>query len=337
MDLFHLSASLALPDSSGELPTRIVYLPEGTHHVQGSVNGKPAARTITVGAHHLAPLQEALAARLTKNVRPHGGFDHKEGKASFIPKAFHYEAGRGVVLEVEWTKSGKEAIEGKDYSYFSPSFMASKKDGAPIGLPMHGEIGSLVNEPAFESIERIAASRINELNQSNMELHEEIKAACVSLNLITEAQLAKTEEVAGKVADLIKANLESSTKTAVDTAVAEATKDAPEKSALETEVAALKEENTKLSEALSAKRAAEADSAIAEAVTAGRIPAQDEDTKAFWKDAILKDDSGKAKAQLAKLPGAEALKAGRKIDITKGGEEGPTGLARVTAAFKASN
>jgi len=326
MDAFHLTASLALPDSTGELPTRIVYLPEGTHEVQGSVNGKAAKRTITVGPDSLEALQAGLASRLAKKVRPHGGFDHKEGKASFIPKAFEYEAGRGVVLDLEWTKSGAEAIAGKDYSYFSPSFMASKGTGLPIGLPTHGEIGSLVNEPAFEAIEKIAASHQSE-DQPDM------TADLIKLGLLTDEQAKDAE----KIGDHVKANLDSLTNTAVTSAVAEATKDAPEKSELEKEIERLKGENLTLTESLSAKRTAEAEDAIAEAVKAGRIPAQDEETKGFWREQLTKEDNAAAKKQLAKLPGAEALKAGRVIDNTKR-EDGPKGLARTIAAFSnASN
>lgn len=326
----HLLAALPLSNEGGDIATEFVYLPEGTHEIQASVNGKAATRSVTVGPDSLAPLVEALAARHARNVRPFGGFDHKEGgPASFIPKGFSYRPGKGVMLEVEWTEAGMNAVKGRNYSYFSPSFFRDKATGSPIGLPLHGEIGSLVNEPAFESIERIAASHQTE---SDMEAIEELKAALVKAEIVTEEQAKDT----AKLAETIKANLTSATETAVSAAVAEATKDAPEQSELEKEITRLKAENQTLTETLSAKRAAEADEAIAEAVKAGRIPAQDEETKAFWKEAILSGDGVKAKAQLAKLPGSEALKAGRVVDTSKGGEQ-VTGLARAIAAHKASS
>lgn len=327
-----LSASLALNVSGEGLANEFVFLPEGEHEVSALVNGKPGTRKVTVGPDALEPLQASLSKRLARNVRPFGGFDHKDGgPASFTPKAFRYEGGRGVILEVDWTKSGKEAIEGKDYSYFSPTFYRDKKTGKPLGLMPSGEIGSLVNEPAFEAIERIAASHFQ---SSDMETIEELKAA------LTKAGVPFDEKADdfGKFAESIKANLTS----AVADAVTEATKDAPEKSELEKELGVLKEklattegDLTKATEALAAKRATEADDAIAEAIKAGRIPAQDEETKAFWKDLIVKDDTGKAKGQLAKLPDADALKAGRKVEV-KDGENEPTGLARAIAAHKAT-
>lgn len=322
----YLAASLSLPVGE-EVAAEFVFLPEGEHEVSALVNGKPGVRKVTVGPDALEPLQASLAKRLSGKTRPFGGFDHKDGKASFIPKAFRYEQGRGVILEVDWTKSGKEAVEGRDYSYFSPTFYRDKKTGKPLGLMPHGEVGSLVNEPAFDALERIAAAHQSD---TDMEAIEELKAALVKAELVTEEQAGDL----AKLPEVIKANAAAAQETAVTAAVAEATKDAPEKSELEQEVERLKTANQTLTESLAAKRTAEADAAIGEAITAGRIAPQDEDTKAFWKDAILKDDTGKAKAQLAKLPGAEALKGGK--IIIKEGEKELTGLARAIAAHKAS-
>lgn len=152
----HLTASAVVADGPRR---KIVYLPEGTHEIQASVNGQPGTRTVRVGADSLEPLSTALKARQAGNVRPYAGFDHKDGPASFLPVGFSYEFGRGVMLEIELTSAGQKAIDGKDYSYFSPTFHLDRLTGKPMGLLPHGEIGSLVNNPAFEGIERIAASR----------------------------------------------------------------------------------------------------------------------------------------------------------------------------------
>ena len=328
----YLAASLSLPSNGGELPNEFVFLPEGEHEVSARVDGKAATRTVKVDRDVLEPLQASLAQRLGRKVRPHGGFDHKDGgPASFIPKAFRYEEGRGVILEVDWTKAGQEAIEGRNYSYFSPTFYRDKKTGKPLGLMPHGEIGSLVNEPAFESIERIAASH-QEQESTKMDTKE-----LVTLGLCTAEQVEKGENLP----EIIKASIATATQAAVASAVAEATKDKPEGDLaaevdrLKGELSTANGELTKATEALAAKRATEADEAIAEAVKAGRIPAQDEDTNAFWKESILNDDTGKAKAQLAKLPGAEALKAGRMATQETGKEL--TGLARAIAAHKVTS
>ncbi len=136
----------------------IVYLPEGKHQISASKGGKPAVLTVDVNESILASFREQLKERQESNVRPFAGFDHKTGAASFIPQEFRYESGVGLVLDVEWTQAGRAAIDGKDYSYFSPTFLVDD-NGTPIGLPKRGEIGSLVNDPAFEEIPRIACYR----------------------------------------------------------------------------------------------------------------------------------------------------------------------------------
>jgi hypothetical protein len=61
------------------------------------------------------------------------------------------------MCSVEWSGSGAAAIRNKDFSYFSPVFLLGT-DGTPDSLPEKGELGSLVNEPAFRSMPRIAAA-----------------------------------------------------------------------------------------------------------------------------------------------------------------------------------
>lgn len=142
-----------------------MFLPAGVSVIKASANGKPATRRVYVDATTAARLQADLetmqaAADANQKARPCGMFDHKAGKASFLPKRFWWLDGRGVMLDVEWTKAGREAVEGRDYSYFSPTFKL--RDGVVTGLDERVEIGSLVNSPAFESMERIAAARTDD-------------------------------------------------------------------------------------------------------------------------------------------------------------------------------
>ena len=147
----------------GTMPEGILYMPAGQHRVCGTVNGRPGARTVLVDAAAAARLQEALQARLElyrrgEAVRPCGLFDHRPGAASFLARAFEWDPARGVVLRVEWTSAGREAIQGRNYSYFSPKFLLDEQ-GRVAGLTEEAEVGSLVNDPAFERAEQIAASR----------------------------------------------------------------------------------------------------------------------------------------------------------------------------------
>lgn len=142
---------------SGDSPARIVYMPEGVHYINASVGGR---QKVIVDRSCLDPLKRDLALKLAKNVRPVCLFDHKMGPASFLPSDFDYLDGVGPILVGEWTLSGKNAKEGKDYGYFSPAFRLDLNTCKPVGLePDDIEVGSLVNDPAFENIARIAASK----------------------------------------------------------------------------------------------------------------------------------------------------------------------------------
>ena len=306
----------------------IVFLPEGTHQITASVGGKPKTLTVTVDDRVLASFSEDLARRQESNVRPFAGFDHKAGAASFIPQSFRYEPGVGLLLDVEWTSAGRAAIEGRDYSYFSPTFLVSK-DGIPTGLTTRGEVGSLVNDPAFEEIPRIAASH-TEPPQSDMDHLIElglVEASCAPDQALetAKAALASLREAAAQVETVEAANM---AKKSAEDELEDMKKRNDE---LEAAYKALKDE-------LATKASSAADAAIEEAVKAGRIAPQDDATKSFWRSSIIANpDAVKA---LNAIPANPALSgktvlAGRTEEPPQGPEL--TGLARVEAAFKAQS
>lgn len=142
-----ISASLASALGDG-VPNEIVYMPEGSHTITPWVDGKPKTITVHVpaakGPAIAAVLQASLAEREKSNVRPWFDFEHKNGAASALPKSFRYEPGKGIMCAVEWTGAGRKAIEGKDFSYLSPTFLIGD-DGTPDGLPSRGPLASLLN------------------------------------------------------------------------------------------------------------------------------------------------------------------------------------------------
>lgn len=143
-------------------PDEIVYIPVGASNINATISGKPGSMTINVptekGAAIAAALQASLDSRLASTVRPRLAFDHaKGGPASGHPESFSFDPARGIILKTAWSNSGRAAIEGGDYGYFSPTFLVDD-NGAPVGLPDKGEIGSLVDEPAFRGIGLIAAA-----------------------------------------------------------------------------------------------------------------------------------------------------------------------------------
>lgn len=298
----------------------IVYLPEGSHTISANIGGKPKTATVKIDERVLASFSDDLKQRHESNVRPFAGFDHASGKASFLPKEFRYESGVGLILDVEWTKAGRESIEGKDYSYFSPTFRISD-DGTPLGLTQRGEIGSLVNDPAFESIQRIAASH-TETNTNTMIDH------LVELGLVEaghdEATALNTAKA--KLAEL--RNDAQTVKASNDEAASTI-------AALEADKAALATENAELKAANESAAEATAEAAIAEAVQAGRIAPQDEKSKTFWKQSIKSNPE--SITILKAIPAKDVTQtvfAGRVESNVS--ETEPTGIDRAIKAHKAS-
>lgn len=294
----------------------IVYLPEGTHQIEATVNGKPAKRNVTVDERILASFQADLDRRMAENVRPFAGFDHKTGPASMIPTAFRYQAGVGLILDGELTEAGQTAIKGRNYSYWSPSYLM--RNGVPVGLSANGEIGSFVNDPAFRNIERIAASH----TETTMEKTELL----IELGLI---ESATSEDEAVTAAKAALATLRESAST-VETVTAAHTSASQEIERFKGEIETVKASLTTAQTELQAFRDKEAEAVkaanaelIQAAVNRGAIPSQDEATKSFWSKSLESDPAG-AKAALAALPGAPdatesvvAAMAGTKPSMTR--------------------
>ena len=279
----------------------IVFMPEGEHTITASVDGKPSTITVTVDPRVLASFNEDLDKRKESNVRPFGGFDHEKGAASFIPLEFRYEEGVGLMLDVEWTKAGREAIEGKDYSYFSPSFLI--RDGIPFGLPKRGEVGSLVNDPAFEDIPRIAAS--NSQIYSNMEHLAELGLISPDTKeeealVVAQSNLDELKAKAAKADEMEASSVQAQEEYEAKTASAD-----EELADLKIAHAKLKEDYEEMAKKMKASSESAAEAAVEDAVAAGRIAPQDEEARAFWKQSIIdKPESAKV---LASMPGAPVL------------------------------
>ena len=176
------------------LPDSIEWMPAGVHSIFCSCDDEPAEMRIEVTSDLAAQLNEQLqAARALadsgKASRPYIDFDHARGEAAAIPTEFFWQD--GIRLRVEWTASGAAAVSGRVYSYFSPEFFADKS-GKVTAIPAVGPIGALVNTPAFQEIERIAASLTARKNMI------EIAKALGLPETATEAEiLAKIAELSG--------------------------------------------------------------------------------------------------------------------------------------------
>jgi phage I-like protein len=154
-------ANFASPGFDGKAPASILFFPAGKSNISASKGGKPVQLEVNVDKEVADLLQSELAAAIAAAEtgtasRPFVDFAHEGKTAAALPTAFRWEEGKGVMLDLEWTASGKAAVEGKDFSYFSPEWF--QKDGKVTGLNLPGTIGGLVNTPAFQNIGKIAAA-----------------------------------------------------------------------------------------------------------------------------------------------------------------------------------
>ena len=159
--------SIKLSENAGRAPEAVPFMPAGQHSICATVNGKPGRRVVNVDREACERLQADLAEHLRasaagEKARPMLMFDHTAGNAAAKPLGFEWDDKRGILLRVEWTKAGREAVEGGNYGYISPAFRLARGTGEIMGLAGGVEVGSLVNDPAFERNECIAAARTDE-------------------------------------------------------------------------------------------------------------------------------------------------------------------------------
>lgn len=146
------------------MPEVIVYMPKGERRIYATIDGKAGWSPLNVTAAAAEVLLrdlEVIQAEVSagKRSRPVVYFDHKTGPAAGLPKRFSWDEQKGVLLELDWTGAGKDAVLNQNYGYFSPTFRVSLETGEVLGLRRDAtEVGSLVNRPAIEDIGQIAAA-----------------------------------------------------------------------------------------------------------------------------------------------------------------------------------
>jgi Mu-like prophage I protein len=269
--------SAASIDLEGETPAEIIYFPKGDWRIRPVVNGKAKEVSVKVDQSVASVLQADLNRRLKDTVRPYAAFDHKPGAASFLPKQFKWDDSKGVVLEVDWTQAGKDAVAGRNYSYFSPTFLLSDK-GQVAGLPTSGEIGSLTNNPAFREIQKIAASADDDEGEESKMV--KLTDKLVELEVITAEQAADADEEF-----LVRAV------TGLHEALA----------TVQAANARLVSENTALAAKAIEVQKAEATTIVQAAIAEGRIPAKNQDAIDFWMGQLIANPEQAKKAMAATL------------------------------------
>ena len=148
-------SSFAAPETAtGEL----MYMPAGIHQIVPSQHGKPVVVQVQVDRESAAALEGQRAALAARGKRPFFDFNHDDQHASFWPEEFVWRDAPqpGVYARGEWTKSGRDGVEGKDWRQFSPMFHVDSVKAKPARIVCNPQakpnMGGLVNDPAFSQI-----------------------------------------------------------------------------------------------------------------------------------------------------------------------------------------
>lgn len=322
-----VTAAIATALPTEEAPKEIVYIPEGDHDIRPYVDGKAGDVRVSLRAEKgplvAAAFQRDLERRLGENVRPWVDFEHKSGASAGNPTAFRYEPGRGLIMSMDWSQGGRAAIEGKDFSYFSPSFLV-EEDGTPSGLDARGPLGALVNEPAFRDIPRIAAADATGRDQTEA-TPTMSKLIFAALAISAAAENAETEAV--KAIDKLKVDAADSKKKVAEL---------EEKiDAMTKERDALKKDMEKVEATAAEERKERTKTLVAAAIADGRIAPKDEETAKDFREKLEAGDNFAEKI-LAKLPkkegpGKPVIEAAARVPGKKDDDDNP--YARVEAAF----
>jgi phage I-like protein len=291
-----------------DLPEDIQYLPPGKHDITATKNGEPAELTLTVTARTADLLQKSFD-KITAGDREQIfiDFNHDDKEASAWVTKFYWagddpEAG-GVRAKVQWTSKGEEALEGRNYRKFSPTFTLNSK-GEIDGTTLNA--GGLVNRPAFKDITPIVASEGDNYKTDSQMIDEEKD----------KKPIASQEEEPNKKEE-----------TSAQDKLAE--KDEEIKS-LKAKIKAMEEDKKKEQEVA-------AQSSVDKAVEDGRIPPKDEKVKAKWVS-ILEHDPDAVMA-LNALPVNPAFQRVVQAKRDEGGsiETGHEAQVRATKEIQAKN
>lgn len=313
-----LALSGEIPAVTGDaLPAEIQWMPPGAQKIVARRGDKdePIELSTVVDAAAAAAVQTAYLQMKAKadsgeGDRPFFDFNHDDREASAWPTAFYWAGDDpktgGIRAKLEWSRAGTEAVKGRDFRRFSPAFAFDDATGRVVGAPVN--MGGLVNRAAFQRIAPIwskgtDAEDRNQNKQTNTpQTMKSLLAVLAKLGVITSADLDEASVVAQAQANIGALQTERDThKAKVGT--------------LEAELSTTKAKATDLETKHTAAVKAHATRVVESAITAGRIPPQDEAVKARWI-ALIQADPENEKL----LPAPNAALAEGSIIEAKAGE-----------------
>jgi phage I-like protein len=278
-----------------------MWMPGGIHPICASKGTRTVEVNVRVDRAAANAIQQqfvAVSARSTH--KPYFDFNHDDQGASFWPAGFTWKDSPqpGIYARGEWSKKGKEAIEGKEYRGFSPTFHIADEKADPAIVVANSRaklnFGGLVNSPAFTTIEPLwskDAKKVSPLwakaSESTVKSHKQFGKTQMTI-----------EQIKKKIADARAEAEELRTKLAESDNETDKSNSQSELNAKENEIAMLElqAKNTELeakaeasNQALLVQRTKDADGFIAVAVKRGALAPKDEAMKASWKTKLIED------------------------------------------------
>jgi hypothetical protein len=193
----------------------------------------------------------------------------------------------GIRARVAWSSAGKDAILGKVYRRFSPSWDFDAANDQPIGIQLN--LGGFVNRAAFKTIAPVVAKDGGAANHTDQMDKKELQ----------EAMAEALKPIGDRIAALEGKTATPSTAAARETTPA----NADLTTTIQTAVAsALKPISDRLEKTEQRTQTALARAAIQPHINRGAIAPQDNDAINGWEASWLANAKF-AEAQMAKLPG----------------------------------
>lgn len=279
-------------------PEWIMWMPAGNHSIRARQGQRSITATVRVDRDTAATAAQALREhQAAGKQRPYLDFDHDHTAASAWPCEFAWRDGAapGVYCRVQWSADGAQAVAGRSYRAFSPSFYLEeeKVTGAPFVM------GGLVNDPAFRDIEPLWAARAADDN-ANPNPHPMPDTKDVEL-------AAKQAEI-----DRLKTECAALKADALDTETTQALE------AKTAELAAAQRKVAELEDAAASRAKRDADAIVASAVARGVLPPKDDAAQTRWRDLIVADPKNGEllNGMAARVPIAAQRMTRQRIEIT---------------------
>lgn len=307
---FQASASPIDFGDSDTLPSEIDLMPVGDFRLR-TKTGRPNGPTARV-SNPQAVIAESM--RLAASGMIPIDFDHglddggtKDGRAAGWITGLKV-IGEKIVASVQWTASGRAALEGKDYRFISPTFFVNAAKNVT-----HIVSAGLTNYPALTQLKILASSKENDTMPQWLkdlaaklgmpdETDEEKITAAANAAVDQNALVAPIIAAAGLTGPLTEAGA-----TAIVTKMtASATGGDPDPSKFVPK-AALDEVNTRLAKLQNDVTGNEVSRVVASAMAEGKIPPAQKD----WAEKLGQSDLDSLKAYIASAP---------KLVVTDGGQ-----------------